>query len=89
MAVKVHDGDNDHHVLLHCVHQPIRKPSSSAAAVMLGHSSPSLRLLQDPVHGSLNFIDELQPKTRNCSLVVSDRISQVLLRGRKESVRHF
>ncbi len=89
VAVKVHDSDNDHYILLHCVDQPIRKPSGSAAAMMLGDSSPSFRLPQDPVHGPLNFIDELQPEAWNCSLVVSDRISQVLLRGRKKTVRHL
>lgn len=89
MAVKVHDCDYDHRVLLHGVDQAVREPSGSAAAMMRRDSSPSLGLLYDSVRRPLNLVQELESQAPNRSLIVSDRICQILRRWRKKPVNHF
>ena len=89
MPTSVHDGGDNHHVSFHGVNDSLGKTPGPALSVVWGDSAPSLRMTKNTSDGSLDFVQEFQPQSRNGAVVVFRSFREFRLGRRKEPILHL
>lgn len=89
MAVQVKDGNNDYLVLFDGINQSVGKPAQPATAVVRRNSRPRLRLMKNPMNGSLNLVQKLHAEPWHRIVLERHGVGQLQPRWRQESIIHL
>ena len=85
----MHDGGDNHYVALNSVNNAVRKTPCPTLAMVVGDFAPSLWVAKNSGNGSLDFIQEIQSKSRYRLIVVFDSLSEFALCGREKAISHL